>query len=109
MRKKIDLKKETLNLVRQIPRGKVSSYGAIAEALGRKSLARAVGNALNKNPRPVERPCHRIVHSDGRIGGYKLGVEEKIRLLKKEGIEVRGYKVVDFRKHFFKKFKTKQR
>ncbi|MBM3309318.1 MAG: MGMT family protein, partial [Candidatus Altiarchaeales archaeon] len=61
--------------------------------------------ALSKNPRPVKIPCHRVVHSDGRVGGYKLGVSEKIRLLKREGVAVKSGKIAGFKKHLFKNFK----
>lgn len=103
------LQEEVLRLARRIPRGRVSTYGALAGALGNGNLARLVGRALNKNPRPVETPCHRVVHSDGRIGGYKLGTGEKTRLLEEEGVTVKSGRVADFRKHLYEDFeKTTQ-
>jgi len=74
-----------LKLTSQIPVGKVSTYKGLAIALGDEVAARCVGGVLGNNPTPVKIPCHRVVHSDGRIGGYKLGVEKKIELLEKEG------------------------
>lgn len=83
-------------LLRQIPRGRVSSYKEIAHALGTKAY-RAVGNAMNKNPYPKDtHPCHRVVKSDGSIGGYASGSEQKIRLLREEGIEVINGKIAAF-------------
>ena len=102
----MDFQKVVLKLVKQIPKGKVTSYMEIAKALGDRRASRAVGTALNQNPRPIKIPCHRVVHSNGEIGGYKLGIEEKIRLLESEGIRIRGNKVANFGNVFFKDFKT---
>jgi len=71
-----------------IPRGRVSTYGRLAEKLGRPGAARAVGNALARNPFPVVIPCHRVVRSDGGIGGFGGGVAMKRALLVMEGVEV---------------------
>ncbi|RMD58922.1 MGMT family protein [Candidatus Parcubacteria bacterium] len=79
---------------KQIPRGKVATYSQIAEYLGRPGAARAVGNALNKNPFLVKIPCHRIVCADGRVGGYKKGKEIKYRLLIQEGIKIKKGRIV---------------
>ncbi len=88
-----------LDIVSQIPEGKVTTYGEIARALGDIRAARAVGEALKKNPRPVEIPCHRVVMSDGSLGGYAFGgPEAKKKLLEKEGITFKGDKV-DLNKH----------
>lgn len=70
----------------KVPCGKVSSYGRIAEAIGKPKAARAVGRALNKNPLPGVVPCHRVIRSDGSIGGFFKGVNEKRRLLESEGV-----------------------
>lgn len=71
---------------RRIPKGKVSTYALIAKISGSPKSARAVGNALNKNPDTKKTPCHRVVKSDGFAGGYALGKLKKIALLKKEGV-----------------------
>ena len=71
------------NVVKTIPRGKVLTYQQIAQKIGRPKSFRAVGNALNKNDDP-EIPCHRVIRSDGKIGGYNRGVRKKTELLKKE-------------------------
>lgn len=69
-----------------IPRGRVSTYRLIAEQIGEEKGARAVGNALAKNPFPLIVPCHRAIRSDRSLGGYQGGPEMKRVLLEKEGI-----------------------
>jgi len=69
-----------------IPRGSISTYQLIAEYLGKRNGARAVGNALANNPFPLIVPCHRAVRSDRYLGGYQGGLEMKRALLEKEGI-----------------------
>ncbi len=86
----------------RIPRGRVSTYALLAKAIGHPGAARAVGNALNKNPHAPRVPCHRIVCSDGRLGGYASGAERKIELLRKEGVEVEDGRIVDFEELNFK-------
>lgn len=84
-------------LCKQIPRGKVSTYKQIGDALGGKGqIYRAVGVALHKNPYAPDVPCHRVVSSDGILGGFAHGVAAKKRLLEKEGVAVIGNKIVDF-------------
>ncbi|MDP8235924.1 MAG: MGMT family protein [Candidatus Erginobacter occultus] len=70
----------------RIPRGTVTSYGGLARSLGRAGAARAVGNALAANPFPLIVPCHRVVRSDGTIGGFTGGEGIKRRLLELEGV-----------------------
>ena len=93
-------------LVRQIPAGRVSTYGAVAKALGNKSYARAVGKYMNKNPDADTMPCFKIVKSNGSLGGFGLGIDDKIRRLNKDGIMVKNGRIVDFQKLFFDDFKT---
>ena len=76
-----------------IPRGKVTTYKELALALGRPRAYRAVANALARNPNPVMIPCHRVVRSDGRIGGYKFGEKKKVKLLLMEGVIIKNRKV----------------
>ena len=93
-------------LVRQIPAGRVSTYGAVAKALGNKNYARAVGKYMNKNPDADIMPCFKIVKSDGSLGGFGLGIDDKIRRLNKDGIMVKNGRIVDFKKLFFDNFIT---
>ncbi|MCX6666866.1 MAG: MGMT family protein [Euryarchaeota archaeon] len=102
----MNLSDYTYFLVRQIPAGRVSTYGAVAKALGNKGYARAVGKYMNKNPDADTMPCFKIVKSDGSLGGFGLGINDKIRRLKKDGIEVKDGKIVNFENVFFNDFKT---
>jgi methylated-DNA-[protein]-cysteine S-methyltransferase len=82
--------------LREVPPGRVTTYREIAHALGTKAY-RAVGNAMNKNPYAPEVPCHRVVKSDGGLGGFAYGSVEKIKLLKKEGVKVREDQILNFK------------
>ncbi len=77
---------EVYNVVSRIPEGSVTTYGDIAKALGHPRASRAVGSILNRNPNPIVTPCHRVIKSDGKIGGYAFGKMRKKELLKKEGL-----------------------
>jgi len=85
----------------KIPKGKVSTYKEIAKKLKTKAY-RAVGTALNKNPNAPKVPCHRVVNSDGRVGGYAGGVKKKILLLKKEKVIVDRNYIKNFKVKLFK-------
>lgn len=80
------LQRRVLLADREIPRGRVSSYGAVALRLGLPRAARAVGSALARNPFPIIIPCHRVVRSDGSLGGFGGGLEMKRALLEMEGV-----------------------
>jgi methylated-DNA-[protein]-cysteine S-methyltransferase len=71
---------------REIPRGRVMTYGRLAAKLGLPGGARAVGNALAGNPFPLVIPCHRVVRSDGSLGGFGGGTDMKKALLMMEGV-----------------------
>lgn len=87
--------KRIYEAVKQIPEGFVATYGQIAEMAGDKKMARAVGNALHKNPDPSHIPCHRVVNSKGECSGSFAfgGADAQARLLQKEGVEVMNGKV----------------
>ena len=74
----------------KIPRGEVIAYGQIAKNIGHPKAARAVANACGANPNPIVVPCHRVIRSDGELGGYSGsgGVKQKIKLLKEEGVDL---------------------
>jgi O-6-methylguanine DNA methyltransferase len=84
---------EVYQKTRSIPRGRVTTYGAIAESLGSKKLSRAVGNAMAANPFVLVVPCHRVVRSTLETGIYGRGPELKPRLLRREGVSFNGRKV----------------
>lgn len=98
---------EVYNLTKQIPNGKISTYKEIAKSLGNKNLVRIVGYILSKNTDRVNIPCHRVIRSNGEIGGYtsKNGTNEKIDILRSEGIKIIDKKVVDLDVYLFKQFK----
>lgn len=75
-------------LLREIPRGKVTTYGNLARVMG--TSPRAVGAMLRSNPYAPKVPCHRVVMSDGSLGGYSKGVKIKKELLEKEGVDVKN-------------------
>lgn len=79
-----DFEKAVYRAACRIPKGQTRSYAWVAKAVGAPGGARAVGNALNKNPYPGPIPCHRVIRSDGSLGGYAKGPEAKRRLLEAE-------------------------
>lgn len=82
----------------RIPGGKVATYGDIAKAVGRPEASQAVGRILNKNPNPIKVPCHRVVMSNGTIGGYAFGKSRKKELLESEGLCFYGDTLIEFKK-----------
>ena len=76
--------------LRKIPRGSVKTYTQVAKAIGKPHAARAVANAVGKNPYAPKIPCHRVIRSNGSLGGYsgKGGIKTKRFLLKKEGLKL---------------------
>ena len=76
--------------LRKIPRGRVKTYSQVAKAIGKPLAVRAVANAIGKNPYAPKIPCHRVIRSDGSLGGYsgKGGIKTKRFLLQKEGISL---------------------
>jgi len=79
-----DFQVKVWEVTQTTPYGECRTYAWIAEQIGIKRAARAVGNALGANPLPVIIPCHRVIRSDGKLGGFSAGLEWKIRLLKGE-------------------------
>ena len=83
--------KRVFKIVRKIPKGKVSNYQKVAKLAEKPRAWRAVGNTLNKNRDFKTIPCHRVIKSDGKIGGYSKGTKKKIALLKKEGLIINSH------------------
>lgn len=79
-----EFEKKVYNIVKNIKQGQTMAYAEVARAVGRPGAARAVGNALNKNHDPST-PCHRVIRSDGKVGGYNRGTKLKLKLLREEG------------------------
>jgi methylated-DNA-[protein]-cysteine S-methyltransferase len=79
-------------IARAIPPGQTMTYGEIAERLGDKTLARAVGQAMGENPTPIVMPCHRVLAANGKTGGFSApgGIVTKLRLLSIEGAQPNG-------------------
>ena len=92
--------KRIYEAVKKIPRGKVATYGQVAELAGDKKMARAVGNALHKNPDPDNIPCYRVVNAKGELAGKFAfgGADVQAKLLEADGIEVIDDKV-DLKKY----------
>lgn len=86
---------QVLMLTTEIPYGQVSTYGEIAERLGKPGAARAVGAALGRNPMPIVIPCHRVIGSDDALHGYIGGEDIKAYLLSLEGRTIKNQKVID--------------
>jgi methylated-DNA-[protein]-cysteine S-methyltransferase len=87
--------------MKKIPKGRVSTYKIIANKIG-TNACRAVGNACRRNPNPPTIPCHRVVRSDGGVGGFAgvtsgEQIKKKAMLLKKEGIEIKNGKIINFK------------
>jgi methylated-DNA-[protein]-cysteine S-methyltransferase len=94
--------------LRQVPRGRVTSYLALAEAVSCGS-AQAIGQVLRRNPYAPEVPCHRVVDSQGNLHGFRgektgAAMDEKAALLEKEGVQIRSGKVEGFAKIFWADF-----
>ena len=87
-------------LLKRIPEGKITTYAAMAHALNTKAY-QAVGNAMASNPNPIIVPCHRVVKTNGELGGFALGTEKKIELLQNEGVQIKDNCIVDFSQYFY--------
>ena len=85
----------------QVPTGYVTTYGDLAKAINLKNGQRVVGQIMKNNPFPVIIPCHRVVKSDGTIGGYAFGIERKVNILSKEGIKTSEGKILDYKNRLF--------
>jgi O-6-methylguanine DNA methyltransferase len=77
-------REKVIEAVREIPKGKVLTYKQVATKAGKPKACRVVGNILKKNYDP-EIPCHRVIRSDGSLGGYNRGPQNKLKILKREG------------------------
>ncbi|MDO8460150.1 MAG: MGMT family protein [Nanoarchaeota archaeon] len=90
--KNIFFSEKCYDIVKRIPKGKVMTYKSVAKTLGTNAY-RVVGNAMNKSPGMPEMPCHRVVKSNGEVGGFVHGTRKKIEMLNMEGVKVKNGKV----------------
>lgn len=102
------------NLLRKIPKDKVTTYKTLAKAVGKPKNWREIGKILSQNPCPDQSrdpdkgrdpskfPCYKVVRSDGKIGGYSGGINKKKKLLQKDGIIIINNKIRNFKKVLFK-------
>ncbi|MBR9679129.1 MAG: MGMT family protein [Nanoarchaeota archaeon] len=95
-------REQVYKIVEQVPEGKVITYKRIAEKLNCKCY-QLIGQIMAKNPYAPKVPCHRVVKSNGEVGGFngKIENKEKIRLLEKEGVKIENGKIIDFKKICF--------
>ena len=101
MNPKTNFSEQCYELLKLIPKGRVTTYGEIASALNTKAY-RAVGTAMGKNRNPIIIPCHRVVRSDGKVGQYALGSQKKIELLQSEGVKISDGKILNFEQVFYR-------
>ncbi len=98
----MNLEQKIFKKLLEVPKGQITTYGELSKAVGLKNGQRAVGKIMNKNPYPVIIPCHRVIMSTGKIGGYAYGEEIKTRLLRDEGLEIKDGKIMDLEKRIYR-------
>ena len=105
MKKNID-RNLVYKLLKQVPKGKITTYKALATAAGNPNGSRAVGAIMRTNPYAPIVPCHRVVYNNGGLGGFSglKRLDEKVGILKEEGVIVKNGKVEDFRELYFDNF-----
>ena len=91
----MNLDKKVYKKLLEVQEGEITTYGDLAKAVGLKNGQRVIGRIMNKNPYPVIIPCHRVVNSNGKVGGYAYGQDIKSNMLTKEGIEIKNGKILD--------------
>ncbi len=100
----MNFKEKCYQLLKKVPKGKIVTYKSLAEALNTGAY-RAVGMAMKSNPHAPKVPCHRVICSNGSLGGYtsnnRINIQKKLNLLKAEGIEIKNNKI-DLGKYLYK-------
>jgi len=91
----MNLEQKIYKKLLEVPKGQITTYGELAKAVGLKNGQRTVGKIMNKNPYPVIVPCHRVVMSTGKVGGYAYGEKIKTKLLNDEGVQIKNGKIID--------------
>jgi methylated-DNA-[protein]-cysteine S-methyltransferase len=98
----LNLEQKIYKKLLEVPKGQITTYGELAKAVGLKNGQRIIGKIMNKNPYPVIVPCHRVVMSTGKIGGYAYGEHVKIKLLNDEGIQIKNGKILDLKNRVYR-------
>ncbi len=98
----MNLEQKIFKKLLQVPKGQVTTYGELSRAVGLKNGQRVVGKIMNKNPYPVIIPCHRVVMSTGKIGGYAYGEHVKTKLLNDEGVQIKNGKILDLENKIYR-------
>jgi len=98
----LNLEQKIYKKLLEVPKGQITTYGELAKAVGLKNGQRIVGKIMNKNPYPVIIPCHRVVMSTGKIGGYAYGEHIKIKLLNDEGIQIKNGQITDLKNRIYR-------
>ncbi len=98
----MNLEQKIYKKLLEVPKGQVTTYGELSKAVGLKNGQRAVGKIMNKNPYPAIVPCHRVVMSDGKIGGYAFGQDVKTKMLNNEGIKIQNGKILDWKSKIYR-------
>jgi len=98
----LNLEQKVFKKLLEVPKGQITTYGELSKAVGLKNGQRVVGRIMNKNPYPVIIPCHRVVMSTGKIGGYAYGEHIKTKMLNDEGIEIKDGKIIDLENKIYR-------
>jgi len=98
----LNLDQKVYKKLLEVPEGMITTYGDLAKSVGLKNGQRMIGRIMNKNAFPVIIPCHRVIKSDGKVGGYAYGEDVKINMLSKEGIKICDGKIIDLEKILYK-------
>ena len=98
----MNLQQKIYKKLLEVPKGQITTYGELAKAVGLKNGQRAIGKIMNKNPYPVIIPCHRVVMSTGKIGGYAYGENVKTKMLTDEGIKIQNGKIVELENKIYR-------
>jgi len=98
----MNLEQKVYKKLLNVQKGQITTYGDLANAVGLKNGQRLIGKIMNKNPYPVLIPCHRVVMSTGKIGGYAYGEHVKMKMLSDEGIEIINGKIENFDNKLFR-------
>ena len=93
----MNLQQKVYKKLLEVPKGQITTYGELAKAVGLKNGQRAIGKIMNKNPYPAIIPCHRVVMSTGKIGGYAYGESVKMNMLNDEGIKIQNGKIAELK------------